>query len=357
MAGEIMKNKIFDFTVCGILLVFVILLITMPDICKTGAVSGILLCGRVIIPSLFPFGVCVMFIINSRAVKLLEYLNPAIRRLTGFSAEVFTLVLLSFTGGYPIGAKLLSNAVKNGVLTANRAGVMLNFCINAGPAFIISAVGSGILGSKKTGVILLCANIAAGILLCFISRRFEKFETSESEKSLDALSPADNFVYSVAEAAGATVKICGFVILFSVISAYMDYYGEKYEILKILALPLEVTNAVSKSSNVYLISFLLGFGGISVWCQALAVCSNVAINYPRFILFRVLHGALSAGITAILLKLFPQALPAFSTSAPRGCFGFYSTAAVGISLFVLGLTFIISLSSRKYADKILEEIF
>ena len=136
-----------------------ILVITNPKVCTEGAVKGLLLSGRVIIPSLFPFTACVLFIMKSGGLSLLDFANPFTKRVFRLSPQQFSLMLLSFIGGYPVGGKLLNEAVKSGKISKENAGIMLNYCVNAGPAFIVLAVGGGILGSKKIGYLLLLAHI------------------------------------------------------------------------------------------------------------------------------------------------------------------------------------------------------
>ena len=50
---------------------------------------------------------------------------------------------------------------------------MLRFCVNAGPAFIISAVGAGMLGSVRMGVVLFAAHILASVLVGIGGRLLE----------------------------------------------------------------------------------------------------------------------------------------------------------------------------------------
>lgn len=42
---------------------------------------------------------------------------------------------------------------------------MLRFCVNGGPAFIISAVGAGMMGSVRFGVVLFTAHLLASLLI------------------------------------------------------------------------------------------------------------------------------------------------------------------------------------------------
>ncbi len=341
-----MKKKVLDIILLFFALFSFVLLLTKPEICKSGASAGILLCGRVIIPSLFPFTVCVLFVMNSKTLNKIKSVFP--------KAQIFLIILISFIGGYPIGAKLLSTAVEQNTISAKKAGKMLNFCINAGPAFIISAVGSGILNSKKLGVILLLSHILSGFMLVFLSR--VSFKEIAPVRKFKGINPADNFVNSVASASNTVLSICGFVILFSTVSAYINYLGQSIKFINILGLTFEITNAVTQTRNIYIIAFLLGFAGISVWCQVMSVSGKIEINFTQFLIFRILHGVLSVLLAIIILRLFPVEISVFSNFKSPSFSAFYSSASVGISLLITGIVFIISVSTKKYVGKILEDM-
>mgnify|MGYP006992100652 CR=1 FL=1 len=106
---------------------FAVLIILNPEICKTGAFAGILICGRIIIPTLFPFTMCVLFIMKSGLTKKLCLLTPITRNFFGLSGENFSLFALSLIGGYPVGARLIKEAHHNGHITAKEGGIMLSF--------------------------------------------------------------------------------------------------------------------------------------------------------------------------------------------------------------------------------------
>ena len=63
------KSKFFLISVIFILIT---VLIVFSDICKTGVERGIMICGNVIIPSLFPFTVCVLMLMNLEKNKEYE---------------------------------------------------------------------------------------------------------------------------------------------------------------------------------------------------------------------------------------------------------------------------------------------
>ena len=344
--------KIRSLLLTVLIFLFGFLLIIMPDVGREGVTNGILLCGRVIIPSLFPFTMCVIFILNSAVINQLKFLSPVTKKLLGLNYYEFSLFLLSLVGGYPIGAKLLDEAVKNKVILPEKAEVMLRCCINAGPAFIISAVGKTVFGSPKIGTLLFCTHITASLIICIFSAKKSTAEPTYPDNPPPSF--ADNFVQSAATASSSLISICGFVILFSAINPYLLYFAKKIPILKIFALLLEITNALSSVRNIYLISFLLGFSGVCIWCQVMSAFKSVKINYVKFAVFRITHGILSSLLTFLSIRIFGISIPAVSHTLSYK--PFYSTPAVAISLFVLAIVFAVSLTSKKINCKLSEDV-
>lgn len=342
-------NKIFFLLfIC----LFAVLLIAKPEICKDGVTRSVLLCGKVLIPSLFPFGVCMLYIMKSGITEKLSFLSPFTTKIFKLSPVCFVIMVLSMLGGYPIGAKLISERVSQGELSKEEGRKMLNFCVNAGPGFIVSAVGNGLLRNNTLGYILLITHILASLLICLFSGGVQTKVKTKTEK----ISPTDNFVLSAGESASAVICICGFVILFGVITAYIEFFSMKLSLLKPLVYISEVTTAISKTNNIYLISFLLGFSGISIWCQVLAVGKAIEINIFSFAFHRLLHGAVSTTLTFLILRIFPVELTTFSNTDFVKPVTFVSGEALGISILILGAVFIISLTNLQKNTKILEEL-
>lgn len=83
---------------------FAVLIIIKPELCASGAAQGLLLSGRVLIPSLFPMTVCTMFIMGSGAFSGLKRVSHVTQKLFHLSSDEFITVILSLIGGYPVGA-------------------------------------------------------------------------------------------------------------------------------------------------------------------------------------------------------------------------------------------------------------
>ncbi len=347
-------KKIIKFLLFAGACCLTLLLIIMPEICQKNIANAIVLCGRVLIPSLFPFNVCVLFIIKSGLFSRLEALSPITERLLGLSVYPAALAMFSAIGGYPVGAQLINEAVKSGRLSQKDGRKMLNFCVNAGAGFIVSAVGLGLLKQKTLGYILLCAHLTAPLIILSLSRINGKIKALPQKR--EAFCVTDTFVAACAQGANAIISVCGFVILFSVITAYLEYYSQYLKFLKPLYFLSEVTLGISKTQNIYVISFLLGFAGFCIWCQILAVGKNIKIRLLSFGAMRILHGLLSAGITYLLLKLFPVTQPVFSNITNIKRITSVSTASLSVSIIIMAIIFVISLTSKFSDRKILEEI-
>ena len=57
-------------------------------------------------------------------------------------------------------------------------------------------------------------------------------------------------------------------------------------------------------------AFMLGWAGISVHCQVLAFLGDSGLSLRTYVAGKALHGILSAGILALLLRLLPLHCPA-----------------------------------------------
>lgn len=348
-----MKRLVFYI---GVFLSFLLLILILinPEICKNGAATGLIISGNIIIPSIFPFSVFVLLLLKTGLLSKLKFLNKPCLKLFGLSSNEFSVFLLSLIGGYPLGAKLLNEAVLHKKIEKATASIMLNYCVNAGPAFIILVVGSGILHSKKLGLILFFSHISASFILAsLLKKRIKPQESTPQKTNLNIM---DNFVLSVCESASATISICSFVVIFSVILSYINFYSIKFPILKNLSYLLEVTNAVTKSRNILLISFVLGFSGFCIWFQAFSQVKSFKINYTLFVFFRIVHAFLSCGLTSLALKILKINAPTLSNGI-GACYNFSnSSVSVAISLIIMGIIFIISLYSKNFAGNLLEDL-
>ena len=339
-------KKVYSLVTAIIIFILLILILYNPKICLNSAVYGLVLCGRVIIPSLYPFTFCILFILKSGTLNYLRFLNKLTIKTLKLSSSMFAIFILSLIGGYPLGAKMLNDSQ----ISNKNAQVMLNYCINAGPAFVILTVGNQIFSSNKIGVLLFISHILPSFLMAFLYRNKIEIElVNNQNKTINII---NNFVTSASDSASSVISICGFVILFSVICSYVN----SFEFLAPLSLVLEITNAINQTRNIYIISFLLGFGGVCVWCQIFSLFKGQKINFLSFFINRVLHGGISTIIIFILIKVFKISVSTLSNGKIFTSSPFFQGQSIGISLIITGILLIISLSNKNFAGNLLKDV-
>jgi len=275
------------------------------------------MCGRLLVPSLFPFFVLSGFLNRMGLPGLLgRLLAPAAMRLFGVSGAGASALLIGLTGGYPAGAAYIADMERRGSVTPQEAERLLAFCNNSGPAFIVGAVGVGVFSSVKLGLLLYGVHIFAALMTGLFFRGKHPCAEIQDEQ-LDSADPALALVESVRQAVSGILSVCGFAVCFSVLLRVLDSRGalsllcgaiaarfsfEPRFVRAMLTGLFELGSGAaamhglrSCPESLALAAFLLGWGGLSVQFQTLAVLAESKVK-------GALHPAgrlLSASIAAI----------------------------------------------------------
>lgn len=353
-------SKLKTFLIASICCFFILLLLFMPKEALKGARTGLTLCAEIVIPSLFPFLALTTFIIQSGlAQKAGSILEPFMRKVFQLPGSAATAIFLGVIGGYPVGAKATAELCKTGALTKKQGERLLCFCINSGPAFIIGAVGAGMLKSTAAGLILYGVHIFSSLLIGISMRFFSgKIHDEKPAKRQKAVPPAAAFVGSVTGAATSMLYISAFVVFFSAINGLLNQIGVFSCAAKALSsfLPvpandplffnralaglLEVTNGcalAAGSSGIWalvLISVVLSWSGISVICQVMASVQDAGLSVSGYVAARIAHMILSALLTYVIFMLFPTAVPVFA-AGPVIVTGTMHSAPACVALLVI----------------------
>lgn len=336
-------------------IIFSFYIVTDFETSKTAVLRGLLICSKIIIPSLFPFTVCLIFIINTNILsksKILKFFG----KLLSLTAEEMSIFLLSLFSGYPTGAKLLNELYVKGSISNNKAKLLINCCVNAGPAFIISAVGQGVFNSKTIGIVLFISHILASFLLLIFSRNKLRLFHLKGSSTSSSLLLTDNFVLSTASAATSVMNICFYVIFFSVVSAYFERLSKIIPTAKTIVYFLEVTNGVTKAENIYIISFLLGFAGFSIWFQVFSCAKDIKPNMSKFSLYRIIHGTVSCFFTFSIIKIFKIKISTFSNISNLSLNFTHSSIGMVIALVILCVFFIFCVENKKRSGNLVEDL-
>lgn len=278
------------------------------------ATDALLLCGKVLLPSLFPFFVVSNLVISLGIASDLSHgFSSIINKLFRLPGECGTAIALGAIGGYPIGAKTAVSLYQNRHCSKEEALHLLSFCNNASPAFLISAVGANLLGSAKFGVLLYLIHFLSACIIGIISPRkasINKEVFRENTCCLNSRSFLSVFLSAVSDAMNTFFTVCAYVIFFAIVACML--HGPHPASGFLLGI-LEMTGgiaALAQSSVCFpvkcaMISFLAGFGGLSVQCQTLHLLQRAGLPCRRYLFCKLLHGLISAFLTFAIFAVMP----------------------------------------------------
>ena len=115
--GDIMSKKIGETISIILVSVFIILTIFDGDAGRQGALKGLLICGNIIIPSVFSFTFLSIFLSKTSLINYLSKFDKITCFLFNLSGYEFFIFFISLIGGYPCGIQLLNNAVADKKIT------------------------------------------------------------------------------------------------------------------------------------------------------------------------------------------------------------------------------------------------
>ena len=315
------KQRLQDaFVLCGFLLCGAGLL------CYSKAVSAAMtqalaLCVQVLLPSLFPFFVLSSMVISTGVIQRLSTrLETPFQWLFGLPGSFGAALLLGAAGGYPVGAKTIATLYQQGQCSKRDAEKALRFCNNAGPAFLISAVGASLLQDPHAGLNLYAIHVLSALIIGFIYRKntdYVKYHciTADHMRSTATISL---FLRAVTDAFSSFLNVSAFVLIFSVISTMLQqlplidslhclpgggilWYG-------LLAGFLELTSGVAcltqgglpPSIMLPALSFVCGWGGCSVQFQTISLLHDAGLSCRQYLKSKLLQGILAALITGMI---------------------------------------------------------
>lgn len=332
---------------------------------SSGISHAIDLCLYTVFPSLFGMMILSNLILDSQIFHwLLRPFSGIARYIFRVSDHLTVVLLLSFIGGYPVGAKLLNELCKSGKLSTDEAERLLCFCVNAGPAFIVSAVSVPVFHNTMVGFLVLASHLLSNLVLGFISGIKKPIPpkhvapNSSSEKPFSV-----RMVNSVNSAVRAMCVVCAFIITFSVLLTLIQLSGVKETMIHILSsfIPpqdasalvtgiFEVTQGCMFISgntefSVLLFTGITAWGGLCVHLQLSALLTESGIKMKRFFLWRIPHILLSVIFCKLLLACFSPVLATFAAGDSIQ----YEVGSKSpfVSLFLILLCVILLFTARK----------
>ena len=285
---------------------FVTALLLMPARFSTAVSEGIGLCLRSVIPSLFLF-LCAADLI--RQLRLFGRLTRRTGRLLTplhLPPTVMPCLLLGAVCGFPVGAREICAARRDGSLTQRQAAYALSLCSGASPAFLAALVGDRLFGHAGYGLLIwaisLLCSLTVNTILC---RRALIGEPVQGRFSAMTVWPPffPALLSAIRAAARTLFSICALIIFFSSVSTVLaGLLPIQSENLSALLFGLiEMTGGLTFLSLpsplcAALCAGLTTFGGLSIKAQTMLFARQVGLPLRPYVVGRLLSALSAAGL-------------------------------------------------------------
>ena len=277
------------------------LLLLRPQKAASAVRAGLALCAGTVVPSLFPFFAAISLLLQLGAAEALGRLCAPIMRPLFRMRGVCALPLLAgLLGGYPSGAKTAASLYAQGRITRQEAELLLGFCDNCGPAFLLGCVGAGVLGDPAAGLWLYAVHILsallAGLLLCRLSGDRGPVLLGSALPAAPVSFP-QALTSSVTGALASTLNVCAFVVFFQVLSALPPAPPPPL-VLGVLEMVGGVASLTPGPGGFAAAAAIVGWGGLSVHCQAMSLAAPEGLSFRWHWAGKALQAVLSALLAA-----------------------------------------------------------
>lgn len=281
-----------------------ILMVIFSDMALLSARKGISLWMQDVFPALLPFFICANFLQNIGAIRLLK-------------AGTFPFAM-SVLSGYPMGAKIVGDLKREGEISHNEAKRLMSFCSTSGPAFMAGAVGAGMLGSEKLGILIAISHYAGAIMNGMIyTRLLGKDDCAPAHSTaLRRAGLQSSFTDAILMSFRSLGIILAYIVLFMVLTDMLDISGilsavEREETRALIKGFLEMTVgceavsecAVAEREKVILCSAIMSWGGLSVMGQTMSMLSGTGVSFGFIFVSKMTHGLFSA-LTSFVITAF-----------------------------------------------------
>ncbi|MEK3881984.1 sporulation integral membrane protein YlbJ [Paenibacillus sp. PL2-23] len=334
--------------------IIAVLMAVYPTETLHSSLRGLSIWWEVLFPALFPFFVISELLLGFGIVhffgKLLDPLMRPLFRLPGIGGFVVTMGYIS---GYPVGARLTAQLYAQRLINRTEGERLVAFTTTSDPIFLIGAVAVGFFHNAAVAPVLAAAHYGGGFLVGLLMRYHERGSDSalagtaslprpqklirrsritialkamHEARLLDGRGLGQLLQDSVQSALRLMIVVGGLVVFFSVVMEMLTHAGlvaalsEALRLLfSLLGLPapladaginglFEVTLGAKAAGaagtglmhQVAIAAWVLSWGGLSVHAQIASLLSRTDLRYKPFLLARLVHGLLAAGLVYAL---------------------------------------------------------
>ena len=320
-----------------ILLVTCLLLLffTPPGTAASGCTLGLTLWYTAVLPSLLPFMILSNLLVATGMFRYLTpFYAPVLRRIFRISEEGCYAVLLGFLCGFPMGAKVIADLVREEHIAPEEGDYLLGFCNNVSPAFFFNYIC--LLKLSFPSVPWRLTALFYGIPLAYglLTRPFYHLphvsadggqslrRSAAGGSHMKKQAPLHRLDFPMLDACmmdgfSTITRLGGYIMLFTILVQFLKLLPLPGPVPALLCALLEISSGVDLLSALSLPPLLqnalvctcTALGGFCICAQTQSVLAGTPLSIRTWLKGRVITASL-----VFLLVSLPGVVP-----APPGC--------------------------------------
>ena len=314
-----MKQSIIRITA---VIIFMFLLLTSPVAALEGASYGLTLWYRTLFPTLMPFMVLSSFIVYTGCAKPIGTVFLPLTKLLKLPQSAGYCILTGFLCGYPMGAYVCGQLDETDELDEQTSAFLAPVCNNVSPMFMISYICISCIGDIKYSLPVMAVLIGSAFGCMIFFRLPSSIHNKENmddsrctgkmtDKNIN-VSTSQALTRSVENALSASLKLCIYVMLFSIAGSIIGQISFIPDTTKAALMSLmEITAGLDKISGLdialkYKILMMLSFtafGGMSSVLQTMSLWSGKNFHLKSYILYKLGIAAFTTLTTLLLIVI------------------------------------------------------
>jgi len=302
----------------------IFLLLYFPKPFSEAAFSALEVWAKFIAPTVFPFMIITRLTVHYDALSpFVKILEKLFKRLFGSGKDALYPFISGTLAGYPMGARLLGESCKNNPSLQQKAKTLVLLCINCGPVFLISTVGSGFLNNTTAGFIAFVSQISSAMIISAIYKALCSDKVFHSENNPKSNNSTQNSIAKsisqptldvqelILQSISATLAIAGYMIITYIAAEFLRFPFIPDWISTAGNYLLEITIACKTAAESFslrtataLCAGISSFGGLCIIFQCLPYLRQCGISPFRFIIGKIICSLLSMIICFLLTGIF-----------------------------------------------------
>lgn len=308
-----MNKKFFFFSVAALFMTM--LFIKNSELTATCAKNGLETCFLTIIPSLFPFMVMSEILCECGCLELFgKLLGKPLSRIYKLSESTMMAVLSGLIFGFPVGTRAVISLYDKKEISADELNIALGFCGIPSFGFLVNVMGKSLFSNKGFGIFMYIVAIFSALISGLLFSQ-KKAITLTPLKVINGKQTASEILTAaISSAIRSIITLCSYVIFFSCVVGTVSSCVSSKLFGSLLGITLELSSGTLSSSQiggitgVALCGVAVGWSGISVHCQTIALISDRTANFSYYFIQKLFQGII-CGIFAVLYSLITDFAP------------------------------------------------